>query len=173
MKRAILTVFCAVAAASWGGCSRSIPILTVEELLANPQDHSHTMVKVRGCFVSEFEKAVLQPCESQNQGQNIWVEEAMFYEQINELGRNHPEFKGPAPVKLLFEYDKGREKRAWKALTDSLGQKQRTSEIILLGQFETIAPHAPRANEGFGHLDAYPHELILVDVLSRKSNTTR
>src|ERR1700730_1497825 len=109
MKRAALTVLCAVATASWGGCNRSVPNLAVEELLANPQSHSHTMVKVRGCFVLELEKSVLWPCKGQNQGQSIWIDDAMS---------NKPGFwgptnrKDPAPIKLLFEYDEGRDKRA-------------------------------------------------------------
>lgn len=170
MKRTILTASCAVAAAFWGGCNRSIPTLAVEALLANPQSHSHTMVRVKGCFVLEFEKSVLEPCKSQNQGQCIWIDDAMS---------NKPGFwgptnrKDPAPIKLLFEYDEGRDKRAWKELTASLDQQQITSEVVLLGQFETIASHAPGEKTGFGHLGAYANELILLDVLGSKFNTTR
>jgi len=126
------------------------------------------MVKVRGCFVLEFEKSVLQPCKSQNQGPSIWIDDALS---------NRPGFWGPtapATIKLLFEYDERRDKRAWKELTTSLGQEQMTSEIVLLGQFETIAPRVPKAMElGFGHLNAYPNELILVDVVGSKHNATR
>jgi len=42
-------------------------------------------------------------------------------------------------------------------------------EVVLLGQFETVAQQFPlETQSGFGHLGAYSHELILADVLSNK-----
>jgi hypothetical protein len=129
MKGTALTVLCAVATSSWGGCNRSIPNLAVEELLANPQSHSHRMVKARGCFVLELEKSALRPCKGQNQGPSIWIDDAMS----NKLGFWGPtNGKDPAPTKLLFEYDERRDKRAWKYLTASSGPQRMASEVVLL-----------------------------------------
>jgi len=187
MKRNILIVSCLVASFVWAGCSRPsapkntpIPTLTVEELLANPQSHSHTMVKVSGCFVAGFEKVVLQSCSSKNQAQQIWVEDAGFLEEMKKgslPGMPEPtprELKSPAAKKVLFAYDEGRNSRAWQKLAASMSQDQMVSDVVLLGQFETIAPRDPVPMYlGFGHLGAYAHELILVDVLSSQTSSSR
>ena len=168
-------MFCAVPLAFLGGCNQFIPTFTVEELLANPQTHSHTMVKARGCLVYGMEKLVLQPCKGQNQSQIIWIDDAES---------NRPGFWGndrsPAPhVKLMFKYDEARDRRASKELGTILTaipeQEQMSPEVVLLGQFETIAPRVANSKTelGFGHLGAYAHELILRDVLGSKSNSTR
>ncbi len=171
----------------WAGCNRSsapknapFPTLTVEELLANPQSHSHTMVVVSGCFVTGFEQIVLQPCGSKNYLQKIWVEDARFLEASKKLSL--PGMPGTTPQELqnrgaerdLFAYDEGRISRAWQKLAASTSQDQVVSEVVLLGQFETIAPRVPVPwHSGFGHLNAYAHELILVDVLSSQPRTGR
>ena len=51
-----------------GGCKQAVPpkidtapTISVEELLANPQSHAHSMVKVSGCFVLGRESVTLRP----------------------------------------------------------------------------------------------------------------
>jgi hypothetical protein len=187
MKRSILIVSCLVASFVWAGCNRSsgpkslpIPSFTVEELLANPQGHSHTMVKVSGCFVTGFEKVALQSCSSKGHLQQIWVEDARFAEEWKKLAL--PSMPDTTPEKLqnraaereLFAYDEGRNARAWQKLEASTSQDQMILEVVLLGQFETIAPRVPEPMYlGFGHLNAYTHELILVDVLSSQPHAVR
>ena len=47
--------------------------------------------------------------------------------------------------------------------------EQAVLEVVLLGQFETVAQQVvPETQSGLGHLGAYPHELILADVVSNK-----
>ncbi len=168
------------------GCTRTIapnlapiPTLTVEELLANPRNYSHKLVKVRGCFVSGFEKAVLQPCQSKVHSEQIWLENAFIYHEpslprIPEAAPDelkNPELKHPANGILLFEYDEKRNSQAWNKL-DSIDQT--ASQVLLLGQFETISPQVPVTNKsGFGHLNGYEHELILVNVLNTETGSAK
>jgi hypothetical protein len=51
-----------------GGCKQAVPpkietapTISVEVLLANPQSHAHSMVKVSGCFVLGQESVTLRP----------------------------------------------------------------------------------------------------------------
>jgi hypothetical protein len=161
----ILTVFCSVTAALWGGCNRPTSThavdstLTVEQLLANPQGHAHVVVKVRGCFYHGFEMVVLHPCDVQKWTQRIWLDDAKGEQELTTINRLHPEYKLPPGTELLFQFDEARNSRAWKKLYDNIA-----SDVVLVGQFET--------GSGFGHLGAYTHELILVDVLDNKSNPT-
>jgi hypothetical protein len=79
--------------------------------------------------------------------------------------------KRPANGKLLFEYDEKCNLQAWDKL-DSVDQT--ASQVLLLGQFKTISPQVPVTMEsGFGHLNAYEHELILVDVLDAESGSAK
>ncbi len=138
------------------------PTLTIEELLADPQSHSHTMVRVSGCYVTMFEMSELSPCGEifhigkpfvKDEGdQHIWVGSARDFELLEKI-RQREKLR---TVKLLFAYDKGRDSRAWQKLEAST-----SSEVVLLGQFETKAQ-----GFGFGHQGAYAHELILVDVMN-------
>jgi hypothetical protein len=166
-----------------GGCKQSIPpkietapTLSVEELLANPQSHAHTMVKVSGCFVLGLESVTLRPCNTSELGDAIWVEDVRFAQEMQK--RRLPDVpdvipKGlekPATKKELFTYEEKRNAEAWKKLTPSSDSEQAVLEVLLLGQFETGARQvAPGTQSGFGHLGAYSHELILADVLSNKS----
>jgi len=172
-------VFCVVAAL-WEGCNRpastpavnSTPavdsILTVEELLANPQGHSHAVVEVRGCVLRGFEVLVLHPCGSLNRTQTIWLDDAKSEQEQTTINRLHPEYKLPPGTKLFFQFDEARNSRAWNkldaSLLDASFKDNIASDIVLVGQFET--------GSGFGHLGAYTHELILVDVLGNKPNAT-
>jgi hypothetical protein len=179
-------VLCLLASVLCAGCTRTvgpkiapIPTLTVEELLASPRNYSHKLIKVRGCFVSGFEKTVLQPCQSKIHSDQIWVDNALIYHELS-LPRipeatpdelKNPELKHPADGKLLFQYDEKRDSRAW----DKLGSLDQTApQVLLLGQFETISSQVPVTMEsGFGHLNAYVHELILVDVLDIETGSTK
>jgi hypothetical protein len=169
-----------------GGCNRPsnpniapIPSLTVEELLVSPKTYSHSLVKVSGCYVSGFEKSVLQPCGNTNQSERIWVESAAaIYLELKRPtlpGMPEPtpeELMSSANGKILFEYDEGRNSRAWQRLESSSSRDPKASQVVFLGQLETIAPGVPKTMElGFGHLNAYPHELILVDVLGTSSSS--
>lgn len=117
------------------------------------------MVKVRGCHWGGFEASVFLTCNPKNQGRKIWVESATFYKQIGMFPKNNRLFpERDKNLKLLFEYDEGSDKRVWEELKASMA-----SEVVLVGQFETSR------DIGFGHLGAYDHELILVNVLESKS----
>jgi hypothetical protein len=173
VKNTILTVFCAVTAL-WGGCNRpsstqavdsTHPVdstLTVEQLLANQRGHAHAVVKIRGCLDRGFEWLVLRSCAYHNLAQCVWLEDAETEYAFTKFNRLHPERKVPV-IELSFQFDRSRNSRAWKKLNASFEDKI-TSEVLLLAQFET--------GSGFGHMGAYPNELLLVDVLDNKSNPT-
>ncbi|HXX99857.1 MAG TPA: hypothetical protein VEI54_02980 [Candidatus Limnocylindrales bacterium] len=164
-----------------GGCKQAVsppkietvPTVSVDELLANPQSHAHTMVKASGCFVLGLESVTLLSCGAGGQGKAIWVEDARF---VREMQKHRlPDVpdaipKGlekPSIQKELFTYDEKRNTEAWKKLTPSPDREQTVLEVVLLGQFETAAVPL-LAQSAFGHLGAYSHELILADVLSAK-----
>ena len=151
------------------------PTLSIEELLANPRSHAHTMVKVSGCFVLGLESVTLRPCSASGPGDVIWVEDARIVQEMQK--RRLPDVpdvipKGlekPATKKELFTYDERCNADAWKKLKPSPDPEQTVLEVVLLGQFETVTQQvAPETQSGFGHLGAYSHELILADVLSNK-----
>lgn len=193
MTHKILTVPCLTVFLSVAGCNRSstpqiapIPSLTVEELLANPQSHSHTLVKVTGCFVTGMETTVLRPCSTKDPADRIWVENAgMFeFEKLRlpevpaaippELRSSALESKRSSKGTDLFQYDAERSARAWQKLESLSGSGPTAPRVVLLGQFETNAPRSPGEMEsGFGHLGACAHELILVDVLDSKLRSTQ
>jgi hypothetical protein len=164
-----------------GGCKRAVPpkietapILSVEELLANPQSHAHTMVKVRGCFVLGFESVTIRPCSASEPGDAIWVEDTRFVQEMQK--HRLPDVpdaipKGlekPAINRQLFTYDEKHNAEAWKELKPSSDREQTVLEVEFLGQFETAAVPL-MVQSAFGHLGAYSHELILADVLSSRS----
>ena len=161
MNRNILAVSCLAFGVLGGSCNRSSrpsitrsPYLTVEELLANPESHSHSMVTVTGCYMYGFEVSILWSCGIPKSAQEkIWVERAGRIEDRRRSNQRHRDRRRPTEPKLLFEYDEARNSLVWKKL---LGQEQ-VSEVVLLGQFEHDAPYAMDANE-----------LILVDVLSSR-----
>ena len=165
-----------------GGCKQAVlpkietaPTLSVEELLANPQSHAHTMVKVSGCFVLGLESVTLRPCDASEPGETIWIEDARFFREMQKHRLPDvpvPMPKGlekPATKKELFNYDERRNTETWKKLKPSPDREQAVLEVVLLGQFETVAEQFPlETQSGFGHLGAYAHKLILADVLSNK-----
>jgi hypothetical protein len=164
------------------GCKQAVPpkietapTLSVEELLANPQSHAHTIVKVIGCFVLGLESVTIRPCSGSDPGDAIWVEDARLVQEMQK--RRLPDVpdvipKGlekPAIKNALFTYDERHNAEAWKKLRPWPGPEQTVLEVVLLGQFETIAQQVVlETQSGFGHLGAYSHELILADVVSNK-----
>ena len=169
-----------------GGCKQSIspkietaPTLAVEELLANPQSHAHTMVKVSGCFVLGLESVTLRPCNASELGDAIWVEDVRFVQEMQK--HRLPDvpdvipkgLKKPATKKELFTYEEKRNSESWKKLTPSSDSEQTVLEVLLLGQFETRARQvAPGTRSGFGHLGAYSQELILADASSNNPRSS-
>ena len=165
-----------------GGCKQAVPpkietapTLSVEELLADPQSHAHTMVKVSGCFVLGLESVTLRPCSASEPGEAIWVEDARFVKEMQkhrlpDVADAMPKgLEKPAIKKELFTYEERRNTEAWKKLKPSADPEQAAVEVVLLGQFETVAEQAaPQTQSGIGHLGAYSQELILADVLSNK-----
>lgn len=165
-----------------GGCKRAVPpkvetapTLSVEELLANSQSHAHTMVRVSGCFVLGLESVTLRPCRASEPGETIWVEDARFVREMQKYRLPDVPVAVPkglektATKKELFNYDERRNAEAWEKLKPSPDREQAVLEVVLLGQFETVAQQVPpETQSGFGHLGAYSHELILADVLSNK-----
>jgi hypothetical protein len=165
-----------------GGCKQAVPpkietapTLSIEELLANPQSHTHTMVKVSGCFVLGLESVTLRPCDASKPGETIWIEDARFFHEIQKY--RLPDVPVPMPKGLeklttkkeLFNYDERRNAETWRILKRSPHQQQAVLEVVLLGQFETVAEQFPlETQSGFGHLGAHSQELILADVLSNK-----
>lgn len=111
-----------------------------------------------------FEILVLQPCGSQSRTQRIWIEDARIEQELTTFSRLHPEYKQRPGATLFFQFDEARNSRAWKKLDASV-KDDFASDIVLVGQFET--------GSDFGHLGAYTHELILVDVLNSKSGPAR
>ena len=185
VSRDIVAVLLVLLFTFTGGCNQSsapkvvpIPSLSVEELLTNPQTYSHTMVKVSGCFYQGFESSVLNSCGNRNPAQRIWVEDAALYVESMKSLTSHPgmpdvtptELKSPAKQKQLFTfpYDEVRNSQAWQKLASSPNQERVASEVVLMGEFETEASSPERRKFGFGHLGAYAHELILIDVISTK-----
>jgi hypothetical protein len=165
-----------------GGCKGAVPpkietapTLSVEELLANPQGHAHTMVKLSGCFVLGLESVTIRPCSASEPGDAIWVEDTRLVQEMQK--HRLPDVPDVTPKGLqkhaikkeLFTYDERRNAEAWKKLRPSPDPEQSVLEVVLLGQFETVAqPAAPETRSGFGHLGVYSHELILADVLNSK-----
>ena len=148
----------------------------IEQLLANPKAYDHHLVTVRGCYVSAFERSTLEPCQDARHDTLIWVEDAApihALEQLQLPGIRIPEPKelqtAPKPV-FVFPYDDTKNREAWRKLIPERLPSVYRSEVTLVGQFETIAPQRPDPmRSGFGHLNAYMHDLILVDVLRSKS----
>lgn len=164
-----------------GGCQSGPPktenaaTISVEQLLANPWSHAHSMIKVSGCFVLGLESTTLRPCGAVEPGKAIWIENAKF---VREMQKNRlPDVPDAMPKGLekrankeeLFAYDERSNADAWKKLKPSSDGEQAVLDVLLLGQFEAAAQQGPAiAESGFGHLGAYSYELILADVLGSK-----
>ena len=210
MNRSLLIVSLVVFSTYVGGCNHTPAQLTlrvpgvpvaarspkpikdvysVEDLVANPQDFAHTMVKVRGCFWSDVgsvfdnaESLLMQCGRAWPTPSNVYDQRPYkdFYDhvisvddardQVNWLKLNARELKALKDLPIaepLFDYNEKRNSQAWqkllkgRSLNDSLTDYG--SEVVLLGQFETSLWQVAPTSNG----------LILVDVLSNKATTTR
>lgn len=88
-----------------------------------------------------------------------------------------PALPSPVPIELrtpkessfVFKYDEAKSRAAWKKLNSASAASAYKLEVTVVGQFETVFPQEPQPMKlGFGHLNAYKHSLILVDVLQSK-----
>jgi len=151
--------------------TQTLPTVSIEELLADPQSHAHTMVRVSGCCLVGLESVTLRPCNEPREA--IWIEDMKFVQAME--NRRLPDMpdaipKGlekPAIEKELFAYDEKRNAAAWEKLQPSENRKPTVLEVVLLGQFDTAAVPV-MGQTAFGHLGAYSHQLILADVFSSK-----
>ena len=115
-----------------GGCKQVVqpkieplPTVSIQELLANPQGHAHTMLKVSGCFVLGLESVTLRACGASGPAEAIWIEDAKFVQETEK--RRLPDvpdaitkgLKKPAIRRELFTYDEKRNAAAWKKLKPS------------------------------------------------------
>ena len=161
-----------------GGCHNntarvgSSSVLPIEDVLANPQSFAHRIITGRACFIVGFERATLQPCQSPRPEQFVWVTNAAklwYFEKLQLPSIRIPEppgLKALSKSALLFDYDDAKNSAAWRKLTPESKRRLSRSDVTVVGQFETIAPNtAVPMSRGFGHLNGYSHELILVDVL--------
>jgi hypothetical protein len=122
-----------------------------------------------------LESVTIRPCRADEAGDAIWVEDMRFVQEKQKLRLpDVPDaipkgLEKPAAKKELFIYDERRNAEAWKKLKPLPEPEQTVLEVVLLGQFETVAHQAvPETQPGFGHLGSYSHELILADVVSNK-----
>ena len=94
-------------------------------------------------------------------------------EQLQPPGIRMPEpqeLRTPPQSPLVFQYDDAKNQATWKRLEPDPPPPIYRSKVKVVGQFETIAPQVPGPmGSGFGHLDAFAHALILVDVVSTRA----
>jgi len=116
-------------------------------------------VTLQGTYRSGFERSSLLLCAGGHTAE-LWLEDAYSVFALSKLNeRQPPSGRWDIPI-LNFNYNEGKNAAAW----GKLRSEGDCSEVTLVGQFETKAPKTG----GFGHLGAYEHELILLDVLSAK-----
>jgi hypothetical protein len=136
------------------------PVLSIEELLANRRSYAHTLVTVRGCYINGEELSALTKCSPEDQSAQrneiIWVEQASDYEIPSAIRAKLP-LSYLSDPQLVFNYRAAKDLQPWKRL--------RIGEVVLFGQFETTDWRDEPTEGGFGHVGAYSHQLILVDVL--------
>ena len=162
-------------------CNRTSPSsassseVPIEQVLANPQAYAHRLVTIRGCYFSGFESSLPQPCQDAHRKDAIWVEDAAMIHSIDQLqppGIRLPErqeLRTPSKSVLVFQYEDATNRAAWNKLLPEASQPIYWLQVAVVGQFETIAPQEPGPmRSGFGHMGAFGHELILVDVLSSR-----
>ncbi len=180
LTRSCPILLLAVAAVT-AGCHRSSPdggapsVIAVELIVANPHAYAHRVITVRGCYVSGFERMTVQPCDNAQHDQMIWVESAEMLHTLEQaalppLPSAVPrELRTPEQPLFLFKYDEAQSRAAWKQLTPESAPSAYRLEVTVVGQFETVSQDkAGPTQVGFGHLNAYKHQLILVDVLHSK-----
>jgi len=131
----------------------------VEQISANPQAFAHRIVTIPGLYVRGFEISSLSSCGN-GHILDLWVENALGVISEAKLNEQLPSReRWDVPI-LAFKFNKQKNAAAWRKLR-SQGY---CSDVSVVGQFETNTPK----KGGFGHLGAYTHELILLDVLSTK-----
>ena len=114
--------------------------IPVEQLLANAPRYAHQVVKVRGCYVSGFERSVLEPCDSQKHDRLVRIESAEeIYETAKIMKYSVPEpeaLQSPPKTTFVFQYDAAKSRIAWQKLRSA---SFRRLEVILVGQFDANA----------------------------------
>jgi hypothetical protein len=155
-------------------------VLTIEQVATNPQQYSHQLLTVQGCFVHSFERLTLQPCGDPKHDQLIWVDSAdaefAFRNRTNFPRQYVPkelQSEPRSPDYFVFTYDEKKSNAAWSKLA-SFGSEP--TRVIFYGQFDTVAPN--RANtdpydfgHGFGHLGQYEHRRFLLTFWKFKTRT--
>jgi hypothetical protein len=177
VKRAALFVLLALGAS---GCHQnrqteaSPPVLPLEQVVAHPESYARRLVALRGCYIHEFERSTLQPCDNERHDNLVWVEPVKF---TFKTGNNVPPELLPKELQsdkesdvFPFPYDEARSKSAWKELTKI---SSNPVPVTVVGLFETVAPNKANPSpvdwgHGFGHLGQYEHRLIVVDVVETK-----
>jgi hypothetical protein len=168
-----------------GGCrsaqppAESIPTVGVGQVVANPANYSHRIIRLTGCLFIGFEKTVLQPCGDGRPKQEIWLEDAAVGAELRGFppvpGYALKELQG-APQKrkeaYLFPYDRAQNSEVWHRLGALPENGSMDSPISLQGQFETIEPKSPGIT-GFGHLGAYANELVVEKFVDSKAEGRR
>ena len=70
---------------------------------------------------------------------------------------------------FVFSYDAERIRAAWNKLRPENSPNPYRAEVVVVGQFETIRPRDPETlKDGFGHMNMYPHEVVLTDVIESR-----
>ncbi len=178
MKASLLVTLLVVAVAV--GCKqerypvRQVTAIPVEQLVENAPQFAHQIVTVSGCYVRGFERSTLQPCASQKRDEIIWVESA---EYLYESAKISTQSSAPVPKALrfppkaefVFQYDAAKCRAAWEKLHSDSSRL----EVTLVGQFDSIVGRKVNTNpndlmQGFGHLGAFDHRLILIETLKSK-----
>lgn len=175
MKKAItitVLLFALVAV----GCQRvqhselKSQVVGIEQVVANPQAYAHKLVTIHGCFIASFERVALLPCEHADADHSIWVEDAEMLHAMEEtrlpsIPQAIPdELRTQPKATFIFQYNEAAIRAAWKKLLPANAPNPYRAEVTVVGQFETVGQRPDMSKEGFGHLNMYPHELILLDV---------
>lgn len=169
-------------------------VYSVEDLVANPQDFSHTMVKVRGCFwsdvgsVTDNAESLLKQCgRAWPTPSNVYdqrpykdfydhvisVDNAELLYQMNWLKLNAKDpdeleaLKDLPIEEPLFDYDEKRNSRAWQKL---LKGRSLNDSLTDYGSDVVLLGQFETSS---WHVSPTSNGLILVDVLSNKATTTR
>ena len=181
VKNAIATTVLLLVAVAGVACRSTSPrdaqsqAIPIEQVVADPQSYAHQLVTIRGCFVSSFERVALLPCRNANIDQSIWVEDAEMLHAMQDtrlpaIPPAIPDELRTAPkTTFVFSYDVARTRAAWNKLRPEDSPNPYRAEVVVVGQFETIRPRNPEAlKDGFGHMNMYPHELVLTDVIESR-----
>lgn len=127
----------------------------VDQIFANAQAFVHRIATIRGRYFSGFEISSLVTCAN-GHWVELWVESSSSVVATAKLNEHLPSRERQDSPILRFKFDEQKNAAAWRKLES----QAHCSDVTLVGQFET------NRLEVFGHLGAYKHELILLDVLS-------